>query len=103
MCFPSPSFSFRFFPAVVQCGMPVRKRSQRPVIVLAAVAAIIAAALLGWSTDRAPGVPRDLFHAGVISEAGCLTCHTPGRQVPLKDSHPSRTDCLHCHEARTGR
>lgn len=47
-----------------------------------------------------PFVPEDLFHAGVRNNAACTTCHTPGMQAPLKESHPPKTECLLCHKRK---
>src|SRR5574340_169928 len=37
---------------------------------------------------NAPLIPKDIFHEKVIANAGCTTCHTPGKQVPLTEKHP---------------
>lgn len=51
----------------------------------------------------APAVPRDIFHRAVISDAGCVTCHTPGRQAPLRMTHAPATECMACHRQRNAR
>lgn len=69
----------------------------------ALVLAALAAAMLVVFTlaDRgAPLIPRDIFHSIVINNAACTTCHTPGRQAPLKASHPPKEECMFCHKAR---
>ena len=49
--------------------------------------------------DRhAPVIPRDIFHTIVINNAACITCHTPGKQAPLKASHPPKEERLFCHK-----
>ena len=48
--------------------------------------------------NHPPYIPRDLFHDGVSNNAACTTCHTPGKQAPLKESHPPKTECLICHK-----
>lgn len=49
------------------------------------------------SRSEIPLVPDDFFHRGVTNNAACTTCHTPGRQAPLKESHPPKEECLLCH------
>jgi hypothetical protein len=49
------------------------------------------------SRSEVPPVPDDVFHRGVINNAACTTCHTPGKQAPLKETHPPKEDCLLCH------
>jgi hypothetical protein len=51
----------------------------------------------------APRFPRDTFHKSVISDAGCRTCHIPGRQAPLRETHPPVTECLSCHRPGVAR
>jgi len=72
---------------------------------LAALAALAAAIMVVFAlTDRhAPFIPRDIFHALVINNAACTTCHTPGKQAPLKASHPPKEECMLCHKARQPR
>ena len=54
------------------------------------------------SRHEAPLIPDDLFHRGITNHAACTTCHTPGRQAPLKASHPPKDQCLLCHHTRQG-
>lgn len=49
------------------------------------------------SRNKIPPIPDTVFHRNVTTNAACLTCHTPGRQLPLKDSHPPKEECLVCH------
>jgi mono/diheme cytochrome c family protein len=46
-------------------------------------------------------LPRDETHLQVLSNSLCQTCHGPGKQSPLKPSHPPKEQCLLCHKART--
>ncbi len=59
--------------------------------------AVIVLLFLISNRGTAPSVPDDFFHAGTTNNAACLTCHTPGRQAPLKDTHPPDEDCFSCH------
>lgn len=77
---------------------------RRDVLTLVLTVAALLVVLVFASRLRstyAPNVPLDIFHKAVINNAGCTTCHTPGRQAPLKLSHPPVTECLNCHHKRT--
>ncbi len=68
-------------------------------LVFGGVAAVLLIGLFVLSTgNKPPSIPGDLFHAGVSNNAACRTCHTPGRQAPLKDAHPPKLECLICHK-----
>ncbi len=74
------------------------------IFALLAVLAVALLLLLPRTAGRfAPPYPLDTFHALVLSDAGCLTCHTPGRQSPLSDRHPPDMHCLTCHQPRSAR
>ena len=74
----------------------------RGALVLAALAA--AAMVIYARTERKiPFIPRDIFHTIVINSAACTTCHTPGKQAPLKVSHPPKVECMVCHKAKQAR
>jgi hypothetical protein len=45
-----------------------------------------------------PLLPADALHAVVNANDGCLGCHGPGKQAPLKPSHPPKEQCLVCHK-----
>jgi hypothetical protein len=62
--------------------------------------ALAVAMMVGFAlTDRnVPLIPGDIFHATVINNAACTTCHTPGKQAPLKASHPPDDECMFCHK-----
>lgn len=64
---------------------------------LAFVAAVVLALYL-ISGDRAMYVPGDAQHAGITSDAACRECHAPGKQSPLKETHPPKDQCLTCHK-----
>jgi len=68
-----------------------------------AVLAVAMMVLFALADRQPPFVPRDIFHALVIKNAACTTCHTPGKQAPLKASHTSKEECLFCHKAKQAR
>lgn len=68
-------------------------------LILAALAASVMVAY-AFADRHAPFIPRDIFHDIVISNTACTTCHTPGKQAPMKASHPLKEDCMSCHKAR---
>ena len=49
---------------------------------------------------KVPFIPDDIFHSGVSNNAACTTCHTPGKQAPLKEAHSSEEECFACHRAK---
>ena len=71
---------------------------KKGVLALAAPAAAMVV-VFGLADRNAPFIPRDIFHTSVINNAACTTCHTPGKQAPLKASHPPKEECMVCHKA----
>ncbi len=67
--------------------------------VLGALAVVIGVSLLPSPRDRNPMVPSTPDHRNLMSEADCLSCHSPGGNRPLPVRHPKRPDCFHCHRA----
>jgi hypothetical protein len=74
----------------------------RGALILVALAAIMMA-VLALVDRHAPFIPRDVFHAIVINNAACMTCHTPGKQALLKASHSPKEECMSCHKAKQSR
>jgi hypothetical protein len=52
------------------------------------------------SNKKVPPVPADALHSGITTEAGCAACHGPGKQAPLKPTHPPKEQCLVCHKTK---
>jgi len=69
-------------------------------LILTAVALVSLAAVALLPRTSAPTVPNGIFHDSVINDAGCVTCHTPGRQAPLRLTHTAEPECLNCHDLR---
>lgn len=67
-----------------------------------AVAVVLSLALVS-SRSKVPPIPDTVFHRNVTTDSACVTCHTPGRQLPLKDTHPPKEQCLVCHKFRRDR
>lgn len=63
-----------------------------------------AAILLGLfflsSGKKPPLIPSDARHNSITTDAACLECHAPGKQSPLKPSHPPKEQCLTCHKVK---
>jgi len=64
---------------------------------------VLALALLAFlfflsSRQKAPFLPANETHNHALSNSACLTCHGPGKQSPLKPSHPPKEQCLLCHK-----
>jgi len=62
--------------------------------------AVVLFLMIVSSRHEVPAIPDDPFHQGITNHAACTTCHTPGRQAPLKASHPPKDECLLCHQVR---
>ena len=71
-------------------------------LVLAALAAAITV-VFAFADRDAPLIPRDIFHTIVINNSACTTCHTPGKQAPLKASHAPKEECMSCHKTKQSR
>jgi hypothetical protein len=72
----------------------------------ALILAVLAGAMmsvLALADKNVPLIPQDIFHTIVINNAACTTCHTPGKQAPLKASHPPNEECMLCHKAKQSR
>jgi mono/diheme cytochrome c family protein len=49
---------------------------------------------------KVPPVPADALHGAVTTNAECAACHGPGKQAPLKQTHPPKEQCLTCHKMK---
>jgi hypothetical protein len=68
---------------------------------LVAVAAGVLIFLLFLSSgNKVPAVPQDDLHKNATTDASCIVCHSPGRQAPLKATHPPKEQCLICHKMK---
>jgi len=67
------------------------------------VLAILAFLFLLSNQKKAPLLPGDEAHKQVLSISLCQACHGPGKQSPLKPSHPPKEQCLLCHKTTTAR
>ncbi len=67
-----------------------------------ALAVIVFLLILSRHGREIPLVPSDVFHRDVTANAACIACHTPGKQAPLKSSHPPKEECLTCHKFKKG-
>jgi hypothetical protein len=62
------------------------------------VSAFILALLLFLSSrTNVPALPHDALHNEASMNGKCLDCHGPGKQRPLKSTHPPKEQCLICH------
>jgi len=68
---------------------------------LVAIAAVILLFLFFLSSGKkAPAVPADDVHKVALTNAACVLCHAPGKQAPLKSTHPPKEQCLICHRVK---
>ncbi len=68
-------------------------------LVIAAVVIIAGLYFLSTSGKKPPLIPSDTVHSAVLTQEGCVACHAPGKQAPLKEGHPPKEQCLVCHKA----
>ena len=59
------------------------------------VLALCAVVWSGCGTEDAPKVPHLIEER---TDESCLTCHETGANGAPTTPHPSKTDCLGCHE-----
>ena len=52
------------------------------------------------SGKKVPNIPSDALHSVITTDASCAACHGPGKQAPLKPTHPPKEQCLVCHKAK---
>jgi hypothetical protein len=74
-------------------------KSARTFVVLAALILVFLFYLS--SGHKIPAVPQDENHRNATTDASCIECHAPGRQAPLKATHPPKDQCLLCHKRTT--
>ncbi len=69
-------------------------------LLIAAAVIIAALAFLSSIGKKAPFIPPDNIHRAIATQEGCVACHAPGRQAPVKANHPPKEQCLICHKIR---
>jgi cbb3-type cytochrome oxidase cytochrome c subunit len=67
--------------------------------ILAAAVVIAVLFFISSMAKKAPDVPTDKIHtrSRALRES-CVVCHAPGKQAPLKDTHPPKEECFACHK-----
>jgi hypothetical protein len=66
-------------------------------LIIAAAVIIGVLVFLSATGKKAPFIPFDDLHKNRTTQEGCVTCHAPGKQAPLKEDHPPKEQCLVCH------
>ncbi|MEK6698569.1 MAG: hypothetical protein AABZ10_05930 [Nitrospirota bacterium] len=67
-------------------------------LILSAGAVIAVLFFISSTGKKAPSIPLDKMHHTITIQEGCVTCHAPGKQAPLKDTHPPKEQCFICHK-----
>jgi hypothetical protein len=67
-------------------------------LIVAGVAVLILLFFASSAGKKPPVIPRDSLHADLRTNESCLPCHAPGKQSPLKDTHPPKEQCIVCHK-----
>jgi cbb3-type cytochrome oxidase cytochrome c subunit len=68
-------------------------------LILSAGAIIAVLFFISSTGKKAPNIPLDNIHHTITIQESCVICHAPGKQAPLKDTHPPKEQCLICHKA----
>jgi hypothetical protein len=69
-------------------------------LIIAAAVIIFALAFLSSTGTKAPIIPPDNIHSAITTPEACVTCHAPGKQMPLKANHPPKEQCFICHKVK---
>jgi hypothetical protein len=73
------------------------KRIWSFILVAGAIVAVLS--FISLRGKKAPDIPIDAAHDLTVAlMESCVTCHAPGKQAPLKDTHPPEKDCFTCHK-----
>jgi hypothetical protein len=67
-------------------------------LILAAGAIVAVLFFISSTGKKVPPVPIDAIHRAITMQERCVACHAPGKQAPLKDTHPPKEQCLTCHK-----
>ena len=67
-------------------------------LILSAGAIIAVLFFISSTGKKAPNIPLDKIHHTITIQESCVTCHAPGKQAPLKDTHPPKEQCFICHK-----
>lgn len=67
-------------------------------LVVAAGVIIGGLVFLSSTSKQPPFIPADDLHKNITAQEGCVPCHGPGTQAPLKANHPPKEQCLVCHK-----
>jgi cbb3-type cytochrome oxidase cytochrome c subunit len=67
-------------------------------LIVAAGAIVAVLFFVSSRGKKAPYIPVDQIHHTVTIQEGCTACHAPGKQSPLKDTHPPKEQCFTCHK-----
>jgi len=67
-------------------------------LIAAGAAVLLLLFYLSSSGKKAPSIPMDSRHADHMMNEVCVACHAPGKQAPLKETHPPKEQCVVCHK-----
>jgi hypothetical protein len=68
-------------------------------LIAGALAVLLLLYFLSSSGKKPPIIPADAVHTGLATNESCAPCHAPGKQSPLKETHPPKEQCVVCHKA----
>ena len=67
-------------------------------LIIAGAAVLLLLVYLSSTGKKPPVIPPNSLHTDLKTNEACLPCHAPGKQVPLKDTHPPKEQCTVCHK-----
>ena len=71
-------------------------------LIIAGAAVLILLFFASSAGKKPPVIPLDSLHAHLRTNESCLPCHAPGKNAPLKDTHPPKEQCVVCHKPSKG-
>jgi hypothetical protein len=71
-------------------------------LIIVVTAVLLFLFFLSSAGKKPPLIPFDRLHADLKTNEACLSCHAPGKSVPLKDTHPPKEQCVACHKPGKG-
>ena len=73
------------------------------IAVFAVFVLLVVGLLFTLSDDKSPRIPDDENHVNFTVEESCWECHGPEGDVPRKETHPPKDQCLQCHKVKDNR
>lgn len=73
------------------------------IAVFAVFVLLVVGLLFTLTGNKSPRIPDDENHVTFTVEESCRECHGPEGDVPRKETHPPKDQCLECHKVKDNR